>query len=180
MLFQLPAVRSPSPSSQLAVIHPASASGFDALNPNNDPGDENSNEAQNVLNGNQAGWSTQEYDGSSSGQWPTFGDLKAGTGFILDLGRPYRVGSVTVRFGSAPGADVQIKLGDSSTRSQANLAAMTTVASADNISGSYTFTTRSTATGRYLVIWFTKLPPMAGAADKYAAQIFSVLVRGAS
>jgi hypothetical protein len=170
-----------SPSAgQLAVITPVSASGFDALNPNKDPGDENSNQAANVLDGNAAGWSTQQYDGSSSGPWPTFGDLKAGTGFILDLGRTVRLRSVTVTFGSEAGANVEIKLGDSDTRSPANLAAMKTVASANNVSGSYTFTTSSSATGRYLVIWFTQLPPMAGAAGKYEAQIFSVVVHGAS
>ncbi|MGH3300703.1 MAG: protein kinase family protein [Streptosporangiaceae bacterium] len=169
-----------SPSHQATPIKLVSASGFDALNPSNDPGDENSNQAANVLDGNPAGWSTQQYDGSSSGSWPTFGDLKAGTGFILDLGRPSRVRSVTVTFGTAPGADVEIKLGDSNTRSAANLDAMTTVASASNVSGSYTFTTRASVTDRYLVIWFTKLPQMAGSPGKYGAQIFSVVVRGTS
>jgi serine/threonine protein kinase len=171
---------SSSPSSQLTVLTPVSASGFDALNPNGDPGDENSNEAANVIDHNPAGWSTQQYIGSSSGSWPTFGDLKAGTGFILDLGRPAALKSVTVTFGSVPGADVEIKLGDSATRSPANLAAMKTVASASNVSGSHTFTIRSSATDRYVVIWFTKLPPAAGGANKYMAQIFSVVLRGGS
>jgi hypothetical protein len=167
-----------SPSSQLTVLTPVSASGFDALNATGDPGDENSNEAANVLDHNGAGWSTQQYIGSSSGSWPTFGDLKAGTGFILDLGRAADVKSVTVTFGSVPGADVEIKLGDSATRSGTNLEAMKIVASASNVSGSYTFTVRSGATGRYVVIWFTKLPPMTGTSNKYMAQIFSVVVRG--
>jgi serine/threonine protein kinase len=174
-----PAAKS-SGTAQSAIVTPKSASGFDALNPNNDPGDENSNEAANVLDHNQAGWSTQAYIGSSSGNYPTFGDLKAGTGFILNLGRPVTVKSVTVTFGSQPGADVEIKMGDSATRSPANLDAMTTVASASNVSGSYTFTTRSSVRDQYLVIWFTKLPPMAEASDRYAAQIFSVVVRATS
>jgi hypothetical protein len=165
-----------SPAAATTVITPVSASGFDALNStSNDPGNENSDQAANVLDGNPAGWSTQQYDGS-----PLFGGLKAGTGFILNLGRPVRVRSVTVTFGAEPGADVEIKLGDSATRSAANLAAMKTVASASNVSGSYTFTTSATATDQYLVVWFTKLPPMAGNPDKYMAQIFSVIVRGTS
>jgi hypothetical protein len=171
----------PSASAPVAtLITPTSASGFDALNPNGDPGDENSNQAANVLDGNPAGWSTQQYDGVSGSQYPTFGDLKAGTGFILDLGRAVRLRSVTVTFGSQPGADVEIKLGDSNTRSSANLAAMTTVASASDVSGAYTFTTMSSATGQYLVVWFTQLPPMAGAQNKFEAQIFHVVVRGVS
>ncbi len=173
-----PHTAKPSTSTPAAtLIAPVSASGFDALNPS-DQGDENSNQAANVLDGNPAGWSTQQYDGVSGSQYPTFGDLKAGTGFILDLGRAVRLQSVTVTFGNQPGADVEIKLGDSNARTSANLAAMTTVASANDVSGSYTFTTTSSATGQYLVIWFTQLPPMAGAQNKFEAQIFHVVVRG--
>ena len=128
-----------------------------------------------MLDGNPAGWSTQEYYGS-----PYFGNLKAGTGFILDLGRPAQVSSVTVRLGSMPGANVQLKLGDSSERSPANLAVMKTVASADDVSGSYTFTIRQHVSGQYLVIWFTKLPPESGSPNKYVAQIFSIVVHGST
>jgi hypothetical protein len=167
-----PAVNS-SPVTKTTVIAPVSASGFDALNPNNDAGDENSNQAANVLDHNPAGWSTQQYYSS-----PFFGHLKAGTGLILNLGHRYRLTSVTVTFGTVPGADVEIKVGNSDTRSPANLAGMTTVSRATNVSGSHTFTARSRVTGRYLVIWFTKLPPMAGTPNQYMAQIFGVVVRG--
>jgi hypothetical protein len=154
------------------IITPASAHGFDALNPA-DGGDENSNQAANVLDGNSAGWATQQYFTSN------FGNLKAGTGLILDLGRPVRVGSITVTFGSVPGANVQIKMGASDTRSAANLASMTTVASMSDVSGSTTFTVRHPVTDQYLVIWFTKLPPMQGG-NRYMAQIFGVAIHGAS
>jgi serine/threonine protein kinase len=174
-----PAVNS-SPAGNTSVIAPVSASGFDALNPSGDPQNENSDQARNVLDHNPQGWSTQQYIGSSSGSYPTFGDLKAGTGFILDLGHRDRVKSVAVTFGTVPGADVQIKVGNSDTRSSDNLAAMTTVARATNVSGSYTFTIHSPVAGRYLVIWFTKLPPMAGTPGQYMAQIFGVVVRGTS
>ena len=130
-----PASRSSSagstPAASTAVITPVAAHGFDALNPS-DNGDENSAQAANVLDGNSAGWATQQYYRS-----PYFGNLKAGTGLILDLGKAVRVTSITVRFGSVPGANVQIKMGDSDARSAANLAAMTTVASQADVSGSY-------------------------------------------
>jgi hypothetical protein len=155
-----------------AIITPASAHGFDALNPA-DGGDENSSQAANVLDGNSAGWATQQYFTSN------FGNLKAGTGLILDLGRPVRFGSITVTFGSVPGANVQIKMGASDTRSAANLASMTTVASMSDVSGSTTFTVRHPVTDQYLVIWFTKLPPMQGG-NRYMAQIFGVAIHGAS
>jgi hypothetical protein len=168
-----------APSPTVAVIAPVSDSGFDAYNPN-DSLNENTSQAINVFDDNGQGWSTQQYDLSSGSQWPTFGDLKPGTGFIVDLGRSVRLSSVTVRFGSQPGADVQIRLGDSDTRSMTNLNSMPNVASADDVSGTHTFTITSRATGQYVVIWFTKLPPMAGNPDKCMAQIFSVVVRGTS
>jgi len=159
------------PSGQGTVITPVSASGFDALNLS-DTGDENTAQAPNVLDGNRAGWATQWYG------TPYFGHLKAGTGLILDLGHPARVSSVAVTFGSVPGANVQIRVGNSPARSKANLDSMTTIASANNVSGTYTFTARVKATGQYLVIWFTKLPPMSGSTSKFMAQVFNVVVRG--
>ncbi len=182
LLHKSPAAASPggkssssaSPSGSVAVITPQSASGFDALNPTGDAGNENSGQASNVLTGSPQGWSTQFYDTAE------FGQLKKGTGFILNLGSPVQVSSVTVQFGSEPGANVQIKLGDSNTRSAANLYSMTTVARANDVSGQHTFTIGPKTSGQYLVIWFTKLPPMAKKPGRFMAQIFSVVIRGGS
>jgi serine/threonine protein kinase len=160
-------------STSTVAIQPVSAHGFDALNPA-DSGDENTNMAANVLNGNPQGWATQEYYS------PLLGHLKAGTGLILDLGKQVRVSSITVRFGALPGANVQIKVGNSDARSASNLASMSTVASQDGVSGSYTFNVQHTVLGQYLVIWFTKLPPAAQAGNRYMAQIFGVAIHGTS
>jgi len=167
-----------SPSTAATRLPVVSASGFDALNPS-DSGDENSNQAPNVLNGNPAGWATQQYYGS-----PYFGGLKKGTGLILDLGKQVQVSSVTVDFGNVPGANVEIKEGDSNARSGANLRSMKTVASVTDVSGKYTFTVAHPVSDQYLVIWFTKLPPMADGhgkhkgQDVYMAQVFDVTVQG--
>jgi hypothetical protein len=165
---------STSPSAHAAAIRPLSAHGFDALNPA-DTSDENTSQAANVLDGNPSGWATQQYYRS-----PFFGNLKAGTGLILDLGKSARVSSVTVTFGSVPGADVQIKMGSSDARTKDNLEAMSTVATGDDVSGSYTFTVAHPVTDRYLVIWFTKLPPISQGGNRYMAQIYGVVVRGTS
>jgi hypothetical protein len=162
---------SSSPSASSAVVlRPVSAHGFDALNLA-DTGDENDDQAANVLNDTAGGWSSQDYFTAQ------FGNLKAGTGLILDMGQPIRLSSVTVQFGSSAGADVQIKMGSSATRSAQNEASMTTVASANNVGGSYAFKATASATGRYIVIWFTKLPPAASGGG-FAAQILSIIVRG--
>ncbi|HEU5418070.1 MAG TPA: protein kinase family protein [Streptosporangiaceae bacterium] len=158
-----------APSQASTVLAPVSAHGFDALNPH-DAGDENTNQAMNVLNGNPEGWSSQEYFS------PELGHLKAGTGLILDMGKNVQLSSVTIRFGPNPGADVQLKVGASDARSAANLASMTTVASGSDIGSTYTFHVASKTSGRFLVIWFTKMPPVAS--GHYMAQVFSIIVRG--
>ncbi|HUZ26089.1 MAG TPA: protein kinase family protein [Streptosporangiaceae bacterium] len=161
---------SPPPAAQFTRLTPASAQGFDALNLA-DSGDENTSQAENVLNGNAQGWSSQEYATAQ------LGNLKAGTGLILDMGHVIKMHSITVKFGSAAGADVQVKMGNSATRSAANLNSMATVASANNVGGTYTFTTSGQATGQYVVIWFTKMPLASG--GHYTAQIFTIIVQGA-
>ena len=62
------------------MLKPVSAHGFDALNLA-DTGDENNNQAANVLNDRNGGWSSQDYVTAE------FGNLKAGTGLILDMGQ---------------------------------------------------------------------------------------------
>jgi hypothetical protein len=151
------------------VLTPSSAVGFDAYNLS-DSGDENSNQAPNVLDGAKAGWSSQWY-GSAK-----FGGLKPGTGLMLEMAEPVQLSSITVQFGNNPGADVEIKVGTSAMRSKQNLASMTTVASADNVGGSHTFTATTKATGQYIVIWFTQVPQVS--AGKFMAQVYSVTVRG--
>jgi hypothetical protein len=156
-------------TSKLVELTPLTAQGFDALNPNNDAANENSFEAPNILQHKPAGWSSQQYNTAE------LGNLKKGTGLIFDMGQNVQLSSVTVQFGPAHAADVQILLGNSNVRSPGNEQSMTPVASADNVGGSYTFSVTSKATGRYLVIWFTKMPPAQG---KFMAQVFSIKVMG--
>jgi hypothetical protein len=163
-----------SASPQASLLAPVSASGFDALtSPAKDPQNENSYEARNVLDGNPAGWETQWYTSAE------FGGLKTGTGFILDMGSVDTLSSVAVTFGKIPGADVQIKVGDNPTRSPANLASMTTVGSATDVSGLHVFTMPKGTRAQYIVVWFTRLPPEAGShGHKFLGQIFSIAVKG--
>ena len=43
-----------------------------------------------------------------------------------------------------------------------------------------TFTGHSTASGRFILIWFTKLAPQPGQTGHYQADVFNVVVRGSS
>jgi hypothetical protein len=92
------------------------------------------------------------------------------------MGRRVRLRSVIVTFGAAPGADVAIEIGNDDTLAAATLSTFTTVATADDVGGTHTFTTHSRAAGRYVLIWFTKLPP--DVHGGYAAQVYNVVIRG--
>ncbi len=158
----------------VTVLIPQGANGFDAYHgPALDPLDENNSMAANVLDGNTSGWQTEQYIGS-----PFFGNLKPGSGLILNMGKPVTITSVTIEFGAVPGANVELKEGDSDTRSVANEQSMVTVAARDDVSGSQTFTIAKPVTDQYLVVWFTKLPPLAHTHGKYMAQIFNIVIRG--
>jgi hypothetical protein len=167
---------SSSASSSASVLAPSSAHGFDALSsPSDDPGNENDQLASLAIDGNPStSWNTQFYIGN-----PVFGGTKTGTGLILDMGRKVKLASVQVTFGSIPGADVQIKVGNSNARAPSTMSSFTTVASATDVGGVHTFTVHSSATGRYVLIWFTKLPPKsAGSTSQFQAKIYNVIVRG--
>ncbi len=155
-----------------AVLTPASAHGFDPLGAPGDPFDENDAVAGYAIDQDPAtAWQSQYYLGN-----PVFGGLKTGSGLILDMGRPVRLSSITVTFGPTPGADVAIEVGNDNSLAASTLPTFTTVAIADGIGGTYTFRTASPAKGRYVLIWFTRLPPTGP--GKFQAQIFNVIVRG--
>jgi hypothetical protein len=105
------------------------------------------------------------------------------------MGRPVRLSSVQVTFESTPGADVQIKIGNPSNPSppqndpavaQSIASSMTTVAQRSDVTGTVTFPVSSKASGQYILIWFTKLAPMAGHPNKFQGDISDVVVKGSS
>ncbi len=162
------------------VLQPVSAQGLE----------ENNVGANLAIDNNpQTDWQTHFYIGS-----PKFGGLQPGSGLLLDMGRSVKLSSVTVTFGSAPGADVEIKLGTpagsvpapiqnpSPTQAAADQSfanSLPTVAQQSNAAGgTVTFPVTSTASGRYVLIWFTQLPPMAGHSGKFQADIFNIVVKG--
>jgi hypothetical protein len=73
---------------------------------------------------------------------------------------------------------VAIKVGNDRTIAPATLSTFTTVANQTSLAGgTQTFQTSSSAKGRYVLIWFTKLPPLPGG-GKYQAFVYNVAVRG--
>jgi len=169
-----PSPGSSTPVTSATVLQPVGATGFDPLTSvTADPSNEETKYAKRAIDDNpNTAWVSQWYLS------PEFGQLKAGSGLLIDMGKAVRYSSVTVTFNNQPGANVKLLVGDSSARSKQNLMSMHTVASKDNAVGTVTFHISNPVTGRYLVVWFTRLAPQPGAAGKFQAQIFNVAVRG--
>ena len=94
------------------------------------------------------------------------------------MGAQVRLSQVQAQFGSACCAAVRIDIGNSDDPSSES--GFTTVASASDAVGVTKFNVTSPAGGRYVMIWFTSLPPMAGSPNQYEAQVYNVVVRGSS
>lgn len=154
----------------------AGAAGFDPLtSQKNDSGNENTQYAHDAIDRDlHSFWYSQYY------RTADFGKLKSGSGLILDMGHPVTATSVTVTFGPSPGAQVELLVGNSNARSKANLATMSVVASATSPTGTQVFSIAKPQVGRFLVIWFTKLPPKPGSTKWFTAEIFNVVVKGTS
>jgi hypothetical protein len=102
---------------------------------------------------------------------PEFGNLKAGTGLLLDMGKPVTVGSVQLNLGGQVGADVQVRVGDT-----AALNALPVAATATDVGGTVRLPTAKRDSGRYVLIWFTALPPIGQ--GRYQISVYDTTVDG--
>jgi hypothetical protein len=157
------------------VLKPVGAGGYDALGLANDPGNEDNGGAGLAIDGSPStAWHTQFYDNN-----PVFGGLKAGTGLLLDMGKPVSLRSVQITFGPQAGANVAIEVGNNKSVSPQGLASFTRVAKRKHLGGgTQIFPATGTARGRYVLIWFTKLPPQPGSSTVFQAFVYNVVVRG--
>ena len=102
---------------------------------------------------------------------PRFGNLYPGTGLLLDMGHQVTVDKVRVRLGPEPGAQFQIRVG-----SARSLAGLPVVAQSAGPGGVIKLPLASPAHGRYVLVWFTQLPP--DPAGTFQVRVFNVAVRG--
>ena len=100
-----------------------------------------------------------------------FGDLQSGTGLLLDMGRTVTVTSVRLSLGGARGADLQVRAG-----TRAALAELHPVATSSGAGGTVQLTLASPVRARYVLIWFTKLPP--DRAGTYQVSVYRITVQG--
>jgi len=117
-------------------------------------------------------------DGNPATAWHTdwymtarFGDLYAGTGLLLDMGRPMTITAAWITLGPAHGASFQLRVGTT-----ASLADLPPVAQAASTGGVVHLRLATPAHGRYVLIWFTSLPP--DPAGTFQASVYDVRVEG--
>ena len=137
------------------------AYGPDGLGDGDNPG----NAQYAIAGGTSLPWTSQWY------VTPEFGMLKHGTGLLLNLGRTVTVSSVRLDLSQYQGADLQIRVGDASAPQDLQVAA-----TANDVAGVIKLTLRHPTAARYLLIWFTQLPP--DGAGHYQASVSHVVVSG--
>ncbi|HJY62289.1 MAG TPA: serine/threonine protein kinase, partial [Streptosporangiaceae bacterium] len=102
---------------------------------------------------------------------PDFGHLQAGTGLLVDMGRTVTISAVRLALGGQAGATLQLRAGG-----RPVLADLHTVATSTGAGSIVELSLTSPAHARYLLVWFTKLPP--DNAGTYQASIYAISVRG--
>jgi cytoskeletal protein RodZ len=145
------------PATALAVKS-ATAFGPDGTSDGDNPA-----KAGGALGGAAQPWSTQWYT------TPSFGMLKHGTGLLVSLRQTASVTSVRIYLSSYRGAKLQLRAGTS-------VQDLHTVATAGNAGGEVKLTLSQPTSARYLLIWFTSLPP--DGAGHYAETVSRVVVSG--
>jgi hypothetical protein len=168
-----PSSSSPAAAAAAGLLKPVGVTSFNPLG--QPPGDnEDQGDAHYAVDGSTSTfWHTSYYVGSAA-----FGNLKKGTGLILDMGRQVRLSQVVVQFGATCCTQAEIEIGNDSTPTAATLNSFTPLQSASKAAGSTTFDVTKRATGRYVLIWITNLPPLAGSQGEYETMIYNVVARG--
>jgi hypothetical protein len=160
-----PSATAPAPAQPaVTALHIASAAGF---GPGGLADGDNSQVASYAITRGAPGpWQSQWYATAQ------FGNLKQGTGLLLDLGRTATITSVRIDLASYQGANLQLRVGDT----DGALSGLRVAAAADDVGGTVRLRLRSPQQARYVLIWFTLLPP--NGAGQYQASVYHVVVNG--
>jgi hypothetical protein len=154
---------SPSPSARPSVLEPASVSAF---GPTGTGSGDNPSAASAAIDASaNTAWRTQWYASAA------FGNLKAGTGLLVDMGRPVKISSVRILIDSTTGADLTVYTG-----AEPVLADDRIQASAHDVGGNVRLKFSDPHRARYLVIWFTQLAP--DSAGTFQEGVYAIKVKG--
>jgi cytoskeletal protein RodZ len=162
-----PATPSPSPSPTptpvaARVLTPASVAAF---GPSGTADGDNSQIAARAISADAATpWYTDWYSTPDINGHP-------GTGLLLDMGRTVTITSVRLSLGASKGASLQLRTGATPV-----LASLREVATSTGATGTVTLSLAAPAHARYLLIWFTTLPP--DTSGTYQASLYGITVQG--
>ncbi|HYB86708.1 MAG TPA: helix-turn-helix domain-containing protein [Streptosporangiaceae bacterium] len=160
-----PAPKASATAAPARVLKPASVAAFGSSGAG---GGDNSDLAPLAIDGNPAtAWHSDWYATAS------FGDLYPGTGLLVDMGRPVTVETVKITLGSAHGARLQVRVG-----ARPALQNLRTAARAAGVGGTVSLHLTTPARGRYVLIWFTSLPP--DTAGTFQVSVHNVRLTGRS
>jgi hypothetical protein len=117
-------------------------------------------------------------DGHPATAWHTdwyatasFGGLYAGTGLLLDMGRTVTIMAARITLGPDQAASFQLRVGDAPL-----LAALASAVQAVDTSGVVDLRLTAPAHGRYVLIWFTRLPR--DPAGTFQASVYDIRLEG--
>jgi len=151
---------SPAPAVPAQALTPVGAA---TLGPG---GGDNPQRAHLAIDGSRAtAWRTDWYTNAR------FGNLYPGTGLLLDMGRTVTITSVRINLGRGSGAGLQLRAGARPAR-----AGLPVVARAGNAGGVVRLRLTAPAHGRYVLLWFTRLPT--NRAGTFQASVYNVSLRG--
>lgn len=176
--------RSDQPDSANSPV-PASSSPVDTQQPwtivaaqdfdpsaDNGNGEENPQQVRLAYDGDDAtGWSTLRYHNQ-----PELGGLKPGVGLVLDLGEKREIGSAELLLNPA-GATVELRIpsdSDATTAPMNTQANWEVIASAQNAATQTTMRPQRPVTTRFVLIYFTKLPPIPDEQARFLASLNEV------
>lgn len=179
---QLVAVSTPTPSPSMSltnlpsqILPIASVSSFDPFGDDNSDGQadgisgrERDALAKNAIDGSKTtSWKSAKYDTANA-------DGKGGVGLVLDLGASHTLTSITVKFGEV-GAPIRASVADTVV---ADPALWNAFAKAPAGKNRVTLRSPRVVTGRYVLLWFPKLPPSVQNSDVRQVRVSNVIVRG--
>jgi cytoskeletal protein RodZ len=157
---------SASPTATPVTVQALAVADVTAFGPSGTADGDNPQIAARAVAGSRAApWYSQWY------ATPFFSGLKTGTGLLVDMGHTVTVSSVRVWLVAPAGASLQLRAGAKPAPSW-----LPTVASASNTGGAVRFQLGTPVHVRYLLIWFTKLPP--DNAGHYQASVYKIGVQG--
>ena len=157
---------SPSSAATPVTVQALTPAGVTAFGPSGAGSGDNPQIAAQALAGRPSSpWYSQWY------ATPEFAGLKTGTGLLVDMGQTVTVTSVRVWLTASSGTSLQLRAGAKPLPSW-----LPEVASAADAGGAVQLTPGAPAHVRYLLIWFTTLPP--DNAGHYQAGVYEIQVKG--